>query len=62
MVETNDSAVAVALVEDTLRRLGKARLALDLARILMAQSSSRWKTASDKIASAETELRMLVRQ
>jgi hypothetical protein len=58
MVEGNSSA-ALALIDDSLERLGKARLSLGLAGDLLASSRKELDTAGDAIASAAVQLREL---
>jgi hypothetical protein len=50
---------ALALIDDALQRLGKARLSLGLAKDLMVRGESELDSASDRIASAAIELRDL---
>lgn len=52
-------AALLALLDDVLQRLGKARLSLDLARDLFDKAGNECATAGDKIASAAIEVRAL---
>jgi hypothetical protein len=60
MAEGNSNA-AVALIDDALERLGKARLAVDLAGDLLRDSRRQLDVAGDKIAAAAIELRDLAK-
>ncbi|HEY2781063.1 MAG TPA: hypothetical protein VGI90_09805 [Steroidobacteraceae bacterium] len=57
---TANSTAAIAVLNDALERLGKARLSLDLARDLLANGGRELHSAGDRIADAATELRALV--
>ena len=59
MAEANSTA-AMALIDDALQKLGRARLAVDLAGDLMERSRREIDTAGDAIASAAIELRKLM--
>ena len=60
MVERNSNA-AMALIDDALERLGKARLAVDLAGDLLDTSRRQLDVAGEKIAAAAVELRELAK-
>ena len=61
MVARNDTA-AMAVLNDALERLGRARLSIDLAADLMTSSRRELDLAGDKVASAAVELRALVQR
>jgi hypothetical protein len=56
----NPTTSAIALINDALQRLGKARLSLDLAKDLMERGGHELLSASDRIAAAAIDLRDLV--
>ena len=60
MVERNSNA-AMALIDDALERLGKARLAVDLDGDLLDSSRRQLDVAGAKIAAAAVELRDLAK-
>jgi exonuclease VII small subunit len=55
-----ERATLLALLDDVLQRLGKARLSLDMARDLFERADSECTTAGQKIEAAATEVRQLV--
>jgi hypothetical protein len=60
MPTSDNTAPARALIDDALQRLGRARLALDLARDLLAMETQALTSAGERIASAAAELRPLL--
>ena len=58
---TKGTITAIALVNDALQKLGKARLQLDLAKDLLTTTEHALTHAGDKVASSAIELRDLVK-